>query len=86
MSNPGAQDGFSARARTARLRCVGAERGATAVVNVRAAANIVARSRRGVRRYPRESDSLARSGFDLFMYEGRRAIAVVNGSECPNCV
>ena len=85
MSNPGAQDGFSARARTARLRCVGAERGATAVVNVRAAANIVARSRRGVR-YPRESDSLSRSVFDLFIYGGRRAIAVVSGSECPNCV
>ena len=34
----------------------------------------------------RESDSLSRSVFDLFMYEGRRAIAVVSGPECPNCV
>ena len=73
VSNPGAQDGFSARALTARPRCVGAARGATAVVNVRAAANIVVRSRRGVRARANQIRSRVGCSICLCMRVGARS-------------
>ena len=78
----------SPRARSRRVcGAVGAARGATAVVNVRAAANIVERSRRGVAttraRGIRSRVGFERSSSTVFRARFSRG-STVNVSECPN--